>query len=201
MISKVLGRLALVVAAAVSFATPAQARFWQCVTFAREVSGIEIYGNAHTWWSQAAGKYERGQEPRVGSVLAIAPGGSSRLGHVAMVSRIVSDREILLTHANWSRRGGVERDVLAVDVSPQGDWSQVKIWYAPVGGLGGTVYRAHGFIYGDDSVDTPAPSVLDRPILTAVATTPRSPLVLDLSAERAIADAALTPVSLSADGN
>ena len=44
-----------------------------------------------------------------------------RVGHVAMVSRIVSDREIKVTHANWSvineARGQVERDVTVVDTS------------------------------------------------------------------------------------
>lgn len=192
-------RIVIAAAAAMAFATPAEARFWQCVTFARAASGIEIYGNAHTWWDQAAGRYARGAQPREGAVLAIAPGGSSRLGHVAMVSRVLNDREILLTHANWSRRGAVERDVLAVDVSPNGDWSAVKIWYAPMGGLGGTVYRAHGFIYGD--APTREPSLLERGTTFANATRQRQPLVLDLSAERAMAAAGETEFSPSADGN
>ena len=29
-------------------------RRWQCVPFAREMSGIEIYGDAWTWWNAAA---------------------------------------------------------------------------------------------------------------------------------------------------
>src|SRR3546814_6238048 len=70
-----------------------------------------------------------------------------RLGHVAMVSKIVSDREVLLTHANWSRPGRVETDVRAVDVSPEGDWSAVKVWYGPIGDLGTSVYLTKGFIY------------------------------------------------------
>ena len=37
----------------------------------------------------------------------------------------------------------------AVDVSAAGDWSQVKVWYAPQGGLGTTPYPARGFIYAD----------------------------------------------------
>ena len=126
---------------------PASAHFWQCVTFARSVSGIDIHGNANTWWGQAAGKYERGHQPKVGAVLAFQSTRRMRVGHVAMVSKIVSDREVLLTHANWSRRGGVETNVRAVDVSAAGDWSQVKVWYAPQGGLGTSTYPTNGFIY------------------------------------------------------
>ena len=130
-------------------ATPATARFWQCAPFAREVSGIEIRGNADTWWGQAAGRYDRGNTPRVGAVVAFAATSRMRVGHVAMVSKIVGAREVLLTHANWSRRGGIETDVRAVDVSSAGDWSEVKVWYAPQGGLGTSSYPVKGFIYSD----------------------------------------------------
>lgn len=119
----------------------------QCVPFARQVSGVEIRGNAKTWWHQAEGRYERGQTPREGSVLAMPGSGKMRLGHVAMVSKVLGDREILLTHANWSRRGGIERDVRAIDVSDKGDWSSVRIWYAGNGDLGTSSYPAYGFIY------------------------------------------------------
>ena len=123
----------------------------QCVPFARQVSGIDIRGNAKTWWGQAEGRYDRGQSPREGAVLAMPGSGRMRLGHVAMVSKIVNDREILLTHANWSHRGGIERDVRAIDVSDKGDWSRVRIWYAGNGDLGITSYPAYGFIYASRS--------------------------------------------------
>jgi surface antigen len=126
---------------------PASAQFWQCAPYARMVSGIDIHGNAGTWWDQAAGRYDRGFAPQLGSVMVLKPHGKMSIGHVAMVSGIVSDREIRLTHANWSRRGGVEKDVRAVDVSPAGDWSQVKVWYASMGDVGQTSYPAFGFIY------------------------------------------------------
>lgn len=77
-----------------------------------------------------------------------------RLGHVAVVSQIIDDRKILLDHANWSpingRRGQIERRVAAIDVSKGGDWSRVKIWYAPIGALGKTAYPVNGFIYPDE---------------------------------------------------
>ena len=31
--------------------------YLQCVPYARDVTGIDIYGDAHTWWQQAAGRY------------------------------------------------------------------------------------------------------------------------------------------------
>lgn len=157
-------RFALVVSCGLMTATPAFAQFWQCAPYAREISGIDIHGNASTWWSQAAGRYERGHAPKVGAVLAFAASGRMRLGHVAMVSDVVSDREVRLTHANWSRRGQVEYNVRAVDVSVAGDWSVVKVWYGPQGDLGTTAYAASGFIYAGH-----APSAGDAPIALASA--------------------------------
>ena len=43
----------------------------QCVPFARAASGIQIYGDAWTWWDQAEGRYQRGETPRVGAVVAL----------------------------------------------------------------------------------------------------------------------------------
>ena len=83
--------------------------------------------------------------------MSFAATGKMRYGHVAMVSKVVSDREVLLTHANWSRRGGIERDVRAIDVSSAGDWSQVRIWWGPMGDLGTSANAANGFIYAGDA--------------------------------------------------
>ena len=125
--------------------------YLQCVPFAREASGIQLYGDALTWWDQAEGRYARGREPKVGAVMSFRPHGAMTLGHVAMVSRIIDDRTVLLRHANWSpidgRRGNVELDVRAVDVSPDNDWSEVRVWYAPIGDLGTTHWPVNGFIY------------------------------------------------------
>lgn len=139
--------VALAVAASGLTAVPAQAGVLQCVPFARAISGIELFGRAASWWAQAAGVYARGHVPKVGAVLAFASSRAMPAGHVAVVSKVVSDREVLLTHANWSRPGGIERDVRAVDVSDAGDWSEVRVWYAPVGGLGLRPNPAQGFIY------------------------------------------------------
>ncbi len=139
-------------------ATANAGRYLQCVPFARQASGIEIRGNAKTWWSQAAGKYERGSAPKEGSVMAMPGIRKMPLGHVAMVSKILNEREILLTHANWSRRGGIERNVRAVDVSDAGDWSKVRVWFAGNGDLGTTSYPVSGFIYPDAA---PAPKLAE----------------------------------------
>jgi surface antigen len=148
----VLGSLA---AAATLFfsGTGAQAEpYWQCVTFARMFSGIQIFGDAWTWWGSATkANYPTGFQPKSGAVLVFRPQGQMRLGHVAVVSHVLTDRVIQITHANWSimggRRGQVEKDVTVVDVSPAGDWSKVKVWYDPIRDLGGTTYPTYGFIY------------------------------------------------------
>lgn len=137
-------------------ATPAPASILnyvgECVPFARAVSGVQIYGDAWTWWDQAAGKYQRGSTPRAGAVIAFARSPRLPLGHVAVVSRVVEPRVLMVTHANWSRqngeRGHVEQDVTLFDVSREGDWSQVRVWYRDSDGLGSSAYPVHGFIYG-----------------------------------------------------
>jgi surface antigen len=135
--------------------TPAAAGVLQCAPFARQVSGIDLYGNANTWWGQAEGRYDRGHEPRVGAVLAFSSSRAMPVGHVAMVSKVLGNREVLLTHANWSYRGGVERNVRAIDVSPNNDWTDVRVWYGPIGDLGLRSNPAKGFIYADKAQDTP----------------------------------------------
>ncbi len=125
--------------------------YLQCVPYARQVSGIRIFGDAHTWWGQAEGHFARGHLPRVGAVMAFSPHGNMRLGHVAAVSRIIDSRTVLLRHANWSeidgRRGQIEDNVRAIDVSPNNDWSEVRVWYAPISGIGTTRWPVQGFIY------------------------------------------------------
>jgi len=125
--------------------------YLQCVPYARQVTGVSIYGDARTWWDQAAGHYARGTEPRVGAVMTFKPYGQMTLGHVAAVSKIIDSRTVLLRHANWSpingRRGQIENDVAAVDVSPDNDWSEVRVWFDPIQNLGTTHWPVQGFIY------------------------------------------------------
>lgn len=153
--SLVRGLLLLVFAGAASFPLGARSLLdyvGQCVPFAREASGVEIYGDAWTWWDQAEGRYQRGHTPRVGAVLTFAKTSRLPFGHVLVISRVVEPRVAMVTHANWSRingvRGGVEQDVTVFDVSAKGDWTQVKVWYRDSQGLGSSVYPTRGFIYG-----------------------------------------------------
>jgi surface antigen len=147
--------------------------YWQCVPFARLVSGIQLFGDAYTWWQQAIGRYETGFTPKSGAVLCFKPTARMRLGHVAVVSQVLTDRIIQITHANWSpiegSRGQIEKDVTLVDVSPQGDWSEVKVWYDPSRDLGGSTYHTYGFIYQDAQAKIMAASGLSNAENTAIA--------------------------------
>jgi surface antigen len=140
--------------------------YLQCVPYARTVSGILIYGDAHTWWDQAEGHYARGTRPRLGAVMAFRPHGNSHLGHVAAISRIIDSRTVLIRHANWSpingRRGQIEDDVRAVDVSPNNDWSEVRVWFAPIQNLGGTHWPVQGFIYNTAEKPISGETILAR---------------------------------------
>lgn len=124
----------------------------QCVPFARAASGIQIYGDAWTWWDQAKGKYQRGDQPRIGAVIVFAKTARLPLGHVGVISRIVDSRVALITQANWSKingeRGHAEQDVTLFDVSKNNDWSEVRVWYKDMEGLGSSTYPIYGFIYG-----------------------------------------------------
>jgi len=147
--------------------------YWQCVPFARLISGIQIFGDAWTWWKQAAGKYETGFQPKSGAVLCFKPTARMKLGHVAVVSQVLTERVIQITHANWSEIGGtrgqIEKDVTLIDVSPANDWSQVKVWYDPVRQLGGSTYPTNGFIYQDASAQRVASNGMNAAGNTAIA--------------------------------
>lgn len=138
--------------------------YLQCVGYARQATGMQIYGNAWTWWAGAEGKYDRGSKPRAGAVIVFRSQGKMRHGHVAVVSQIITERYIQISHANWSpingRRGQIEENVNVMDVSANNDWSQVKVWYGPLNDFGTTVYTAYGFIYNGEAGSrpyTPAP--------------------------------------------
>lgn len=117
----------------------------ECVPFARVVAEVPIYGNAAEWWRRAKGRYQRSNAPAIGSVLVFRTTPRLPYGHVAVVSRVLSDRRIFLTHANWVPRR-VSEDVLTIDVSPNNDWSQVRVWWPPTNRLGASAYPAYGFI-------------------------------------------------------
>lgn len=120
----------------------------ECAPFARALTGISLSGPAADWWRQADGRYARGSTPEVGSLLVLRRSPRLPSGHVAVVSRVLSRREIMVTQANWVHHR-IGQDQRVIDVSPNGDWSAVRVWWAPSGQLGTEVYRAFGFVRPD----------------------------------------------------
>jgi hypothetical protein len=116
-----------------------------CVPFARALTGIDLAGDADAWWQQAEGRYVHARTPEIGSVLVFRPTGRLPHGHVAVVSGVQSRRQILVTHANWAP-GRVGTDQPAVDLSPDNDWTEVRVWWEPSGTMGLTAYPTYGFI-------------------------------------------------------
>lgn len=115
----------------------------QCVPYARGLSGIDLRGDANTWWAQAAGRYPQSSRPEIGAVMVMRTAG---LGHVAVVTRIVSDRVVLVDHANWHGRGEVSVAVPVRDVSQDNSWSQVNVWWLDTNTWGAKSYHVEGFI-------------------------------------------------------
>jgi surface antigen len=117
-----------------------------CVKFARELSGIDILGDARTWWDRAAGLYERSANPEAGAVLVFAATKRISRGHVAVVKRIVSAHEIVVDHANWMNDGNIYLNMPVKDVSAAGDWSEVRVWDARDNQWGARTYPVRGFV-------------------------------------------------------
>lgn len=115
-----------------------------CVPYARQISHIELKGDAFLWWAEAAGRYARGHRPEVGSILNFRPTHRMPLGHVAVVAKIINSREVLVNQANWVP-DTITRDVPVIDVSANNDWSKVKVSVGD--GRFGMIYPTFGFIY------------------------------------------------------
>lgn len=117
-----------------------------CVEYARAVSGLNIFGDAKYWWSRAKNLYARASHPLEEAVMVFS--GSARLkrGHLAVVSKIVSPREIRVEQANWLNHGEIDHDTPVLDVSAHNDWSMVRVWDVPSHQFGSRVYAISGFI-------------------------------------------------------
>ena len=119
--------------------------YLQCVPYAREVSHIDLSGDAFLWWAEAAGRYARGDSPVQGAVLNFRPIRRMPLGHVAVVTAVIDSRTIMVTQANWIP-GTITNDVTVEDVSDNNDWSQVQVELGD-GEKVGASYPTYGFIY------------------------------------------------------
>jgi surface antigen len=142
------------------------------------VSGISLDGNAGAWWSHAEGRYERSQTPAVGAVLVFRPSGHMRVGHVAVVSRVVKPREILVDHANWVR-GRIVKGMSVVDASPNNDWTVVKVLELH-SGTHGRPNQTYGFVYPRP----PRPTGSDTLIAAGSEEKSRAKLPVKLAVER-----------------
>ena len=118
----------------------------QCVPYARARSRVAIYGDAGVWWTKADGHYERGSTPLLGSVMVLTGYAGPGRAHLAVVAEQVSDREITIDHANWLNDGAIYRNDPVVDVSPDNDWSEVRIYNPRAESWGTRTYVVQGFI-------------------------------------------------------
>lgn len=128
---------------------PGRASTVECAPYARQLTGLQLYGDAAAWWEQAAGRYRRSSEPQPDSALVFRRSGRLPSGHVSVVARVVSSREIRVDQANWVHHR-ITLDEPVVDVSAANDWSAVRVWWAPAGQLGATTYATYGFIRSRD---------------------------------------------------
>ena len=149
--------------------------FISCVPYARERSGISLPGNAWQWWGNAVGHYARGHSPAYGAVMVFRPISRMPLGHVAVVSRVVNAREVLVDQANWIPAGQIRLSVPVVDVSPDNDWSEVRVSIG--GGHFGSEYPIYGFVYRTEPGEVP--TVMAR---AALPLPPMSPTDLRMAA-------------------
>jgi hypothetical protein len=149
----------------------------QCVPYAREKTGIPIYGDAYTWWDKAAGRYARSNTPREGAVLVLTGYAGPARAHLAVVREIVDARVIRVDHANWLDDGAIYTDDPVRDVSPDNDWSQVRVFNLRTGAWGSRIYPVQGFI-------GPGPGSDSRQI----AQNPRRDAIATLLEDEAVSD-------------
>ena len=122
----------------------------QCVPYARDHSGVNIHGDAYTWWDRAAGRYSRSSQPSAGSVMVLHNYAGADHGHVAVVRAQLSPREIRVDHANWLDDGSIYVNDPVEDVSSGTDWTLVRVFNLKTGAWGDRVDPFQGFIGGFD---------------------------------------------------
>jgi surface antigen len=131
-----------------------------CALYARAETGVALYGSAGGWWDQADGRYQRGHVPVVGAILVFKRTRHIPSGHVAVVAKVISAREILVDHANWYR-GTVSHSMSVVDTSADHDWTSVAVIDLPSGKYGRD-NPTYGFVYpGSGPQETVETSVGD----------------------------------------
>lgn len=128
----------------------------QCVPYARDHSQVKLRGDAYLWWDKADGHYAKSFIPSAGAVMVLFNYAGPNRGHVAVVRSVVADREIHVDHANWLDDGAIFTDDPVRDVSPNNDWSVVRVFNQRTGAWGLRNYPVQGFIGpGPDTGVTP----------------------------------------------
>jgi hypothetical protein len=127
-----------------SIETPLHKLF--CVEYARARSGLAVFGDAKYWWGRAKNLYARAAAPMENAVMVFSGTARLKRGHVAVVTHIVSKREIRVDQANWQNHGEIDLATPVLDVSTKNDWSKVRVWDMGSSGFGAHVYAVSGFI-------------------------------------------------------
>jgi surface antigen len=121
-----------------------------CVPYARDVSGVQIRGDAYTWWQQAQGRYARGNVPKVGAIYVLAKTSKLKHGHLAVVTQVLDNRHIEVTHSNWgsdkATRSLIYKRMRVEDISSDNSWTNARFWNKDINTFG-LPYTAYGFIY------------------------------------------------------
>ena len=131
------------------------------VAYVKSVTGMAIPGEAWSWWDGSNGRYARGHRPMPSAVLVFRQQQNLPVGHLAIVTKVLSPREVRISHADWAStwatRGRITGNVPVLDVSRTNDWTQVRLWYANSGTVD-RVYDTYGFVYGGAKpADQPLP--------------------------------------------
>lgn len=131
------------------------------VAYVKSVTGMAIPGQAWSWWDGSNGRYPRGHNPVPSAVLVFRQQQNLPAGHLAIVTKVLSSREVRISHADWAStwatRGRITGNVPVLDVSRANDWTKVRLWYANSGTVD-QVYGTYGFVYGSaQPADQPPP--------------------------------------------
>jgi CHAP domain len=117
-----------------------------CAEYARIRSGFPVFGDAKNWWERAKNLYDRATTPVAEAVMVFSTTKRLKKGHVAVVTDIVSPREVRVDQANWLNHGEIDHSTPVLDVSPDNDWSQVRVWDVRSSQFGSHIYPLNGFI-------------------------------------------------------
>ncbi|MCE2578951.1 CHAP domain-containing protein [Gluconacetobacter entanii] len=172
----------------------------QCVAFAKSASNVMIRGNAADWWRNAAGRYARGNTPEEGSILNFRATRRMPLGHVAVVRQLVDSRTVIIDQSHWGQRG-VSRNVSVIDVSPNNDWSAVRVALNSRNGAFGSIYPTYGFIYGRPEGSGRGNTSQQVDMMTAYQQVDRQPIATSRKGHHAVTEIAEAPEPVSTDSS